>query len=101
MEQKEEKTQDSKETSKNTSGSRKTTEAKKDSKSATLAKKSSGKIGDKVVTAKVFAGMIGANAGTKFWVNKRYNGDDKRTMNEWSEEFITQGAIHKTPAILA
>ena len=101
MERKEEKAQDSKETRKNTSGSKKTIETKKQNNPSTTENKVSGGIGGKVVTAKVFAGMIGVNAATKFWVSKRYSGGDKRTMNDWSKEFIIQGAIHKTPAILA
>lgn len=58
------------------------------------------KVAEKEMTASVFAGMIGANAGTKFWVSKKFKDTEMKKAGEWSKIFIKEGAIHKTPEIL-
>lgn len=57
--------------------------------------------GDSLCTVGQLHSSLGLNPRLKLWLNKKYNGKEKRTLNEWCDELLKEGAIEKKPEILS
>lgn len=58
------------------------------------------KMSSKRMNVLSFCDMIAMNSGTKFWANKYYGDTEIKTAGEWSDAFISKGAIDETPKVL-